>query len=100
MTQRNRVNINYTTRKLKLYGALQEIHLWGVDKKFSAVGSINAFELYAEPSLGKDWKLRVGREGKPYRWITEEYFQQRRGDNRADHTKESVCYSTTNLNRI
>lgn len=62
MTQRNRVNINYTTRKLKLYGALQEIHLWGVDKKFSAVGSINAFELYAEPSLGKDWKLRVGRQ--------------------------------------
>lgn len=61
-TQRNRLSITYAAPRLKLHGSFQEIHLWGEDRRVSSIGSINAFELYAEPSVGKNLKLRIGRQ--------------------------------------
>lgn len=61
-TQRNRLSLTYSNRWLKLHGSPQVIQLWGVEGKGSAIGSINAFEMYAEPSIGKHVKLRIGRQ--------------------------------------
>lgn len=62
-SQRNRLDITYKTKKYKLFGSLQEIHLWGKDGKASSVASINAFELYGEAALSKKVAVRLGRQG-------------------------------------
>ena len=62
LTQRNRLSITYRHKWLKLHASPQEIHVWGETGKFSRVGSINAFELYAEPAIGKNWSVRIGRQ--------------------------------------
>lgn len=62
VTQRNRLNITYTYKWLKLHASPQEIHVWGESDKPSRVGSVNVFELYAEPSIGKNLSVRVGRQ--------------------------------------
>ncbi|MCF2491053.1 alginate export family protein [Dyadobacter sp. CY347] len=61
-TQRNRLNITYLTRHFRFHASPQEIHVWGKPDRFSRVGSINAFELYAEGSLNKHFSVRVGRQ--------------------------------------
>lgn len=61
-TQRNRLSMDYRIKRFKFHGSLQEIRLWSVDQKFSKVGSINAFELFAEAKLVKDLSVRVGRQ--------------------------------------
>ncbi len=61
-TQRNRLSITYSAPRFKLHGSFQEIHLWGEKRRVSTIGSINAYELYAEPSIGKNLKLRIGRQ--------------------------------------
>jgi hypothetical protein len=61
--QRNRLGITYLRNKFKFHTSWQEIHLFGKQHKTSAIGSINAFELYIEPSLSKKIALRIGRQG-------------------------------------
>lgn len=63
VSQRNRVNVYYRSRKLKVHASIQEIHLWGKSGVPSAVGSVNAFEFYAEPYIFKNLFLRIGRQG-------------------------------------
>jgi hypothetical protein len=63
VSQRNRLNIYFRSRKLKAHASIQEIHLWGKSGDASSVGSINAFELYVEPYISKHLFLRVGRQG-------------------------------------
>lgn len=62
VSQRNRLGITYKTRKLKVHAALQEIHLWNKAGKASSIGSFNAYELYIEPAITKDFYLRIGRQ--------------------------------------
>lgn len=62
VSQRNRINITYQRRKLKAHTSLQEIHLWGKSGEASTVGSINAYELYIEPTITKNLFLRIGRQ--------------------------------------
>ncbi|WP_229208658.1 alginate export family protein [Dyadobacter luticola] len=61
-TQRNRLSITYKTNWLRLHASPQEIHVWGETGRFSHVGSINFFELYAEPTITKNFSVRVGRQ--------------------------------------
>jgi len=61
-TQRNRLSITYKTNRLRLHASPQEIHVWDEPGRFSHVGSINFFELYAEPTITKDFSVRVGRQ--------------------------------------
>lgn len=61
-TQRNRLTINYKTRRFRFHASPQEIHVWGKAGKFSHVGGINAFELFAEPILAKNFSVRIGRQ--------------------------------------
>ncbi len=61
-TQRNRLTINYKSRGFRFHASPQEIHVWGRRDKLSQVGSINAFELFAEPALAKNFSVRIGRQ--------------------------------------
>lgn len=61
-TQRNRLSITYKTNRLRLHASPQEIHVWGEPGRFSHVGSVNFFELYAEPTITKNFSVRVGRQ--------------------------------------
>ncbi|MCF2501910.1 alginate export family protein [Dyadobacter sp. CY107] len=61
-TQRNRLNITYLSRNFKFHASPQEIHVWGKSDRFSRVGSINAFELYIEPSFTNHFSARIGRQ--------------------------------------
>lgn len=61
-TQRNRLSINFRTNRLHLHASPQEIHVWGEPGRFSHVGSVNFFELYAEPKLTKNFSVRIGRQ--------------------------------------
>jgi hypothetical protein len=60
--QRNRLNFIYENKKVKFVAALQEIHLFGKEETTSRIGSINFYELYAEPTLFKNLSLRIGRQ--------------------------------------
>lgn len=62
VSQRNRLGITYKTRRLKVHAALQEIHLWNKSGKVSSIGSINAYELYIQPTITKNFYLRIGRQ--------------------------------------
>ncbi|WP_229208501.1 alginate export family protein [Dyadobacter psychrophilus] len=62
ITQRNRLSITYKTNRLSLHVSPQEIHVWGDAGRFSRVGSVNFFELYAEPVLTKNFSVRIGRQ--------------------------------------
>lgn len=61
--QRNRLGITYLRNKFKFHTSWQEIHVFGKQRKTSAICSINAYELYIEPALSKNISLRVGRQG-------------------------------------
>ena len=61
-TQRNRLSITYKTNWLRLHASPQEIHVWGEPGRFSRVGSVNFFELYAEPTITKNFSVRIGRQ--------------------------------------
>jgi len=61
-TQRNRLSITYKTNRLRLHASRQEIHVWGEPGRFSRVGSVNFFELYAEPTITKNFSVRIGRQ--------------------------------------
>jgi len=61
-TQRNRLTITYKINRLRLHASLQEIHVWGEPERFSRIGSINFFELYAEPTISKYFSVRIGRQ--------------------------------------
>ncbi|WP_421825743.1 alginate export family protein [Larkinella sp.] len=61
-TQRNRFSITYRSTKLRLHASLQEIHVWGKSGQFSRVGTVNFFELYAEPTIGNYLSIRIGRQ--------------------------------------
>lgn len=61
-TQRNRLSINYQSQRLRLHASPQEIHVWGKSGRFSRVGHVNFFEAYAEPRLGKNLSVRIGRQ--------------------------------------
>lgn len=61
-TQRNRLSITYSSPGFKFHASPQEIHVWGRSGKASQIGSINAFELYIEPSLTKYLTARIGRQ--------------------------------------
>lgn len=61
-TQRNRLDITYQTNRLRLHASPQEIHVWGEPGQFSRVGSVNFFELYAQPTITKNFSLRIGRQ--------------------------------------
>nr|WP_295927497.1 alginate export family protein [uncultured Dyadobacter sp.] len=62
VTQRNRLNINYRTNRLRLHASPQEIHVWGESGRFSRVGSVNFFEAFAEPFINRNLSVRVGRQ--------------------------------------
>ena len=62
ITQRNRLSIAYQTNRLRLQASPQEIHVWGGPGHFSKVGSVNFFELYAEPAITRHFSVRVGRQ--------------------------------------
>lgn len=61
-TQRNRLSINYLTKHFRFHASPQEIHVWGKSGQVSRVGSINAYELYAEGFINKHISVRVGRQ--------------------------------------
>ncbi len=61
-TQRNRITITYEKKHFKIHGSLQEIHIWGKKEKFSAIGSINMYELYGESMIAKNTTVRIGRQ--------------------------------------
>ncbi|WP_229240336.1 alginate export family protein [Dyadobacter sp. SG02] len=62
VTQRNRLSITYKTDRLRLHASPQEIHVWGDSKHFSSIGSLNFFELYAEPVITRHFSIRAGRQ--------------------------------------
>jgi hypothetical protein len=61
-TQRTRFNITYQTPRILFHASPQEIHIWGERGRFSRVGSVNFFELYAEPKITRHLSLRIGRQ--------------------------------------
>jgi hypothetical protein len=60
--QRNRIGLTYEKKNFKIHASLQEIHVWGRSGTFSAIGSINAYELYAEGKLTEGINARIGRQ--------------------------------------
>jgi hypothetical protein len=63
ISQRNRITLNYTGRKISLIASLQEIHLWAKSGVFSSIANINAYELYLQPRLSQNLSFRIGRQG-------------------------------------
>ncbi|MBN8576006.1 MAG: hypothetical protein J0L66_03650 [Cytophagales bacterium] len=63
INQRNRLRISYQSERIKLMGSFQEIHLWAKSDKASTVGSINFYELFAEPRITDKLSIRIGRQG-------------------------------------
>lgn len=63
ISQRNRINLNYTGRKISFLASLQEIHLWAKSGVVSSIANINAYELYLEPRLNENLSFRIGRQG-------------------------------------
>lgn len=62
ITQRNRLNVTFTHRRVRAVAALQAIHVWTDGGDGPGIGSINAFELYVEPMIAQGLSLRVGRQ--------------------------------------
>ncbi|MCE7065049.1 alginate export family protein [Dyadobacter sp. CY326] len=62
VTQRNRLSITYRNNWLRLHASPQEIHVWGEPGRFSQIGNLNFFELYAEPNISRKISVRVGRQ--------------------------------------
>ncbi|WP_439584951.1 hypothetical protein [Dyadobacter bucti] len=62
VSQRNRLGITYTSNRFKFHASPQEIHVWGKSGRVSQIGSINAFELYIEPTIIRNLSVRVGRQ--------------------------------------
>lgn len=62
ISQRNRLGITYRRSRVKVHASIQEIHLWNKSGRTSTVGSINAYELYIEPSITKNLFVRIGRQ--------------------------------------
>lgn len=62
MTQRNCINVMYGRKRWMAVAALQEIHVWTKDGSGPDIGSMNAFELYVEPTLVRGLRLRIGRQ--------------------------------------
>ncbi len=62
ITQRNRLGITYTGKRLKIHASPQEIHVWSKSGQLPRIGSINAFECYVEPSLNSYLSVRIGRQ--------------------------------------
>jgi hypothetical protein len=60
--QRARLNITYTCKDFTFYTSIQDIRTWGDTDPRSTVGSIQAFEAYAEPNIFDDLKIRIGRQ--------------------------------------
>jgi len=54
-TLRNRLSITYNTNRLRLHASPQEIHVWDEPGRIGHVGSVNFFELYAEPTITKNF---------------------------------------------
>lgn len=63
VSQRNRLGVTYQRKNFKFFTALQEIHLWGKSGIASEIGSINAYEMYIEPTIAKNLSVRIGRQG-------------------------------------
>ncbi len=61
-TQRNRFTVSFTYKNLLLHSSLQEIHLWGRNNKISAIGSINAYELYLQHQVSRKLLVKLGRQ--------------------------------------
>jgi len=62
LTVRNRLSISFKTKNLRIQASPQEIHILAGPNRFSRVGSINFFELYAENALTKNISVRAGRQ--------------------------------------
>ncbi len=61
-SQRNRLNLTYSSKRLRIQNSFQEIHVWGQPGSFSQIGSINFYELFLEPVLTRHLSFRIGRQ--------------------------------------
>ncbi|WP_335966443.1 alginate export family protein [Galbibacter sp. PAP.153] len=69
VTQRSRLNFNYTDEKLKLMLSVQDVSTWGDTRQTSPVDgndSFSLFQAWAELSITENWAIKAGRQSIAY----------------------------------
>ncbi|MEZ4827380.1 MAG: alginate export family protein [Bacteroidia bacterium] len=59
---RNRLYFNYERKGFIFHTSIQDVRVWGQQDPRSTEGSIQVFEGYVQPSLGKGFSVRIGRQ--------------------------------------
>ncbi len=61
-SQRSRLSLNFKKKGFHSLFSIQDIHVWGDRDPRSAIGTVQIFEGWAEPFLGKYFSIRAGRQ--------------------------------------
>lgn len=65
VNQRTRLNFNYTSEKLQLFIAAQDVSIWGDTRQILAVDgndSFSLFEAWGQLQLNENWSTKLGRQ--------------------------------------
>ena len=62
ISQRSRLNINFTQKKFNFYFSAQDVRTFGQNGSSTANTSIGVFEAYASFPLGNQWNIIIGRQ--------------------------------------
>jgi len=60
--QRSRLTLDYNSRTLSVRLSVQDVRVWGEQQSGYTTGSLQAFEVYAEPRFSDRLSLRIGRQ--------------------------------------
>lgn len=69
VNQRSRLNFNYTTEKLQLFIAVQDVSIWGDTRQILAVDgndSFSLFEAWGQIQMNENWYMKLGRQVLSY----------------------------------
>ena len=62
VTQRSRINLDYSQPKFKFHTSIQDLRVWGQYGQTSTSGSLNVFEAYVETGISDAFSIKLGRQ--------------------------------------
>lgn len=65
-SHRARINVDFKASNFLVHTTLQDIRVWGNTDTRDANGKAQFYEFYVEPTLYKNWSVRVGRQRIKY----------------------------------
>lgn len=95
-SQRSRLHIHYQRTGLVFHTSFQDVRVWGEDDPRSTDGTLQVFEIYLEPTIAKNFSVRIGRQKIVYdnqRLFSQNNFRQ----SGRSHDAFRLIYNNTKL---